>query len=76
MSADGKALKTSYQLQAKVQSKLKAPLDCPLIVRIVLYFGDRRKRDIDNYNKIVLDSLSGIIYEDDSQIMHLSIVKL
>lgn len=75
MSAEGKKLKASYQYQAKIQSKLKAPFDCPLRVRIVLYFGDKRRRDIDNYNKIVLDSLSGIIYEDDCQIMHLSIVK-
>lgn len=75
LSADGKALKASYQLQAKAQSREKYPLHCPIRVRVVLYFGDRRKRDIDNYNKIVLDSLSGIIYEDDCQIMHLSIVK-
>ena len=44
------------------------PTDKRLMVRINLAMPDKRKRDIDNYNKILLDSLTGIIWEDDSQI--------
>lgn len=35
--------------------------------KIDLYFGDRRKRDNANYEKCLIDSLSGLIFEDDSQ---------
>ena len=39
----------------------------------MFYYGDKRKRDIDAYLKILLDAMSGIVYADDSQIneMHL-----
>ena len=47
-------------------------------VEIILdqYFGDKRKRDIDAYLKMLLDSMSGIVYEDDSQIVKLTVQKL
>lgn len=76
LSAEGRALKTSYQYQAKKQMKFKKPLDGPLSVKIKLFFGDKKKRDIDNYNKILLDSLSHIVYLDDSQIQIMCIAKL
>lgn len=74
MSADGKALKEDYQWQLKSQYK-KKPLTGDIDMRVELFFGDERKRDIDNYNKILLDSMSGIIFEDDSQIQSLLIIK-
>ena len=33
-----------------------------------LYHGTKHKKDIDNYSKIVFDSLNGIVWEDDVQI--------
>jgi len=74
MSKDGKDLKESYQWQLKSQYKGK-PLKTDIDLRIELFFGDNRKRDIDNYNKIVIDSLTGILFEDDSQIQSLLIIK-
>lgn len=74
MSAKGRALKRSYQWQVKSQFALGA-LTIDLYLEIILFFGDRRKRDVDNYNKILLDSLNGIIYKDDSQIIKLTITK-
>ena len=47
-----------------------------LKVEIWLYFKTRAKRDIDNYNKAILDSMTKIIYEDDSQIEELNVKKL
>ena len=52
------------------------PLANSLKVHIRLYFKDKRKRDIDNYNKAILDSMTKIIYEDDSQIEELNVKKL
>jgi hypothetical protein len=42
-----------------------------LSVSITLYFGTKRKADLDNFNKLSLDALGGIVYEDDSQIAEL-----
>lgn len=70
MSVEGKALKESYQRQAKSQFKRK-PLARELEVWVTLYFGTKRKCDIDNFCKILLDSLTGIVWVDDSQIVEL-----
>lgn len=67
MRKEAKDLKESYQWQAKSQWRGKI-LEHELSISIRLFFGDRRKRDFDNYHKISMDSLSGIVWEDDSQI--------
>lgn len=45
-----------------------------LCVRIELHFKDKRRRDIDNI-KALLDALSGILWDDDSQIIELHLFK-
>lgn len=47
----------------------------PVKMSIRLTFPTRRKHDIDNYNKVLLDALQGIIYKDDNQIIELNIRK-
>ncbi|MGJ8524122.1 Crossover junction endodeoxyribonuclease RusA [Carnimonas sp. R-84981] len=44
--------------------------DKRLSVEVLLYPPDKRKRDIDNYNKALLDAIThtGRIWHDDSQI--------
>jgi crossover junction endodeoxyribonuclease RusA len=74
MTAEGKTLKNRYGWQAKAQ------WDKPLLtgkVKLVirLFFGTKRRQDIDNFNKLILDALTGIIWEDDSQIQELKIIK-
>jgi len=56
--------------------QVSVPLTVRLEVRIELYPPDNRRRDIDNYAKSVLDSLtkSGV-WEDDSQIDKLTIIR-
>jgi hypothetical protein len=44
-----------------------SPLGSTLDVSIGFYFKTKR-RDLDNRNKVVLDALTGIAYDDDSQI--------
>src|SRR5262249_13767077 len=54
-----------------------SPLSGPLDLRLELYPPDRRRRDCDNAQKPVLDSLQhGGAYHDDSQIVHLETWKL
>ena len=74
MSKEGKDLKTSYQWEAKSQWQNK-PTKEPLQVLICLYFGTKRRQDIDNFSKICLDSLTGIVWEDDSQIEEMVVSK-
>ena len=71
MSAVGKDRKEEYQWSAKRQWK-GDPVFHPLSIEVKLYFGDKRKRDIDNYGKILWDSLTGIVYGDDNQIRKVS----
>ena len=71
MSPEGRAIKEDYQWQAKSQYKGK-PFTENLIVGVGLFFKDERRRDIDNYHKIILDSLTGIVWKDDSQIVELN----
>ena len=71
LSAEGKAIKEGYQWEAKSQWKGTPPLKGDISVSITLYFGTKRKADLDNFNKLSLDALTGIVYEDDSQIAEL-----
>ena len=48
----------------------------PLEVDVIVFPPDRRRRDIDNVQKALLDALQhGGAYDDDSQIVRLSIEK-
>lgn len=51
------------------------PLTGPLAVEIRLEWPDRRKHDVDNI-KALLDSLNGIVYEDDGQIEDLHTLRV
>jgi Holliday junction resolvase RusA-like endonuclease len=73
MTAEGKALKEQYQWEARSQWKGK-PFEGDIEVSIMLYFGTKRRADVDNFNKLSLDALTGIAYVDDSQIAKLTIV--
>lgn len=74
MTKTGKDIKKQYQWEAKSQWKMN-PLKGELTVNVILYFGTKRTHDIDNYSKILLDSLTDIVWEDDKQITELNIVK-
>lgn len=74
MSPEGRQLKKDYIWQIKEQWK-KKPLKRDLKLSIDIFHYDRRKRDIDNYNKLVLDAMEGLVYENDHQIIELCIRK-
>ena len=74
MSKEGKQLKEYYQLQAKSQW-IKEPLDTDVKLAVTYYFGDKRTRDIDNYGKLFFDSLTGIVWVDDKQVIDLHLKK-
>ena len=73
MSAEWKAIKESYRLQARVQKS--AFYESLVSAEVCLYFWTKRKADIDNFNKLWMDALSWVIYEDDKQIQEMYIRK-
>jgi crossover junction endodeoxyribonuclease RusA len=74
MTARGKSIKEQYQWEAKSQHKGR-PLEREIEIDIELYFKDKRKKDIDNFGKILLDALTGIVWKDDSQIYRMTVEK-
>ena len=74
MTDDGKARKEQYTWEARSQWKGK-PLEDDVSVIVNLYFGTKAKHDIDNFTKILFDSLTGVCWKDDSQINRMTINK-
>jgi Holliday junction resolvase RusA-like endonuclease len=70
----GKELREDYQLQARQQWKGE-PLKCPISVVIDTYHNNHRLNDWDNFHKLSMDALTGICYEDDSQIEQAIVTK-
>ncbi len=44
----------------------------PVSITVAFYVRDRRRRDVDNLLKTVLDGLNGIAWTDDSQVVHVN----
>lgn len=56
--------------------KIDNTITSPIFIDIVIFPPDKRKRDVDNVLKCLLDSLThASIYKDDVLIVHLSIKK-
>lgn len=51
-------------------------LECPVAVAIDLYLHGKRRIDVDNCAKSILDGMNGIVYEDDNQVVDLRVRKL
>ncbi|WP_442511617.1 RusA family crossover junction endodeoxyribonuclease [Novipirellula sp. SH528] len=74
VSKQGREYRTA--VGAYLHNKRVKPLEGDLVVDITLEPPDRRKRDVDNVLKAMLDSLqAGGAFHDDSQIVRLSIEK-
>ena len=74
LSKEGKDLKEDYQWQAKAQYRGRPHINA-LGIKMKIYHPTHRKNDIDNFNKLAFDSLTGIVWEDDDQIEELHIKK-
>jgi Holliday junction resolvase RusA-like endonuclease len=72
--------KSAKEIKEKRMQEVKSqyawdPLDYSLFMRVKYYHWSHTKRDIDNYAKLVLDSMAGIVFVDDSQIKYLFLSK-
>ena len=57
-----------YQVNSMAQHGRVVKFENKLFVLLEYYFKDNRRRDVTNYDKAILDALTGIAYNDDSQI--------
>lgn len=69
--------KAGREFREKIHAQLSnmKPVDYPIKLSINFKFKDRRKRDLDNLTKAVIDAMKGYLYQDDSQIEELHTYK-
>lgn len=74
ISAEGRSYRQIVAVTARLKAQIDAPLEGRLSAMITAWPPDRRRRDLDNVLKALLDALEHAkIYHDDSQIDHLTI---
>lgn len=71
ISKDGRDFKKEVDLLLNNYEKILGKIKLTLI----LHFKDKRKRDLDNYNKVLIDCLKNKLFEDDDQIYQLYMEK-
>lgn len=73
MTEEGKNRKVDYGWQINQQYRGEL-IEDDIEIEIILFFGDKRKHDYDNFGKLLNDSLIGRILKDDSQIKKATII--
>lgn len=73
LSSIARATKEAWAWEAKAQYRGE-PFERFVVAEVRLYFPDRKRRDLDNI-KALLDSMTGILWKDDSCISDLTIYK-
>ena len=65
-----------YKVMAKglITEGIKST-DKPIKMWLDVYFGDRRKRDVQGHLKAVIDAFEGILYDNDAQIIFIAASK-
>lgn len=53
-----------------------SPLSGPVSMTVSVHVPDRRRRDLQNFSDTICDALNGVWYNDDSQIVKLSMRKV
>lgn len=74
LTKEGKGIKQSMAWDIKRQWK-EEMIKGYVGIQIDLFYSDKRRRDIDNPMKAIIDSMTSIVFEDDSQITELIVTK-
>jgi crossover junction endodeoxyribonuclease RusA len=72
MTTQGKAFKAevgAIAMAEKVRQKWKCPVASKIVMELFIYWPDKRKRDADNIIKIIQDSFTGILWDDDRWVL-------
>ena len=71
ISADGREFKKQIAMFLEGHEKVIGKIE----LQLVFYFKDKRKRDVDNYAKVLIDCLKNVLFEDDDMIYKLYMEK-
>jgi Holliday junction resolvase RusA-like endonuclease len=72
-----KAFKNAIKYRLQRHESIPFKLNQKLCVHIVFVMGkNSRNKDVDNMTKPLLDALQGILFENDRDIDHLSVLKI
>ena len=71
ISQDGREFKKQVQVHLDNYEKILGKVE----LKLILYFKDKRKRDVDNYAKVLIDCLKNKLFEDDDMIYKLYMEK-
>ena len=63
-----KDLRWAVRMKMDRLGNVDLPKEPTYKVRLQFFCSDRRRRDIDNLEKLVLDALEGVVWRNDSQI--------
>ena len=63
-------------LACSVAMRDRKPTKAPVSIVMGFYRSTKRRVDIDNLAKMVLDGLNGIAWVDDAQVWHMTITKM
>lgn len=66
-------LPTTYAVRswAAIERKHAPPLEERLVLDVTYYLPTRRRVDVDNLSKLLLDGLKGVVFADDDQVKEL-----
>jgi Holliday junction resolvase RusA-like endonuclease len=70
-----KAWQEQVAWNARIAMNGRSPITGPVAMRVVFVLGNKRRVDLDNLNKGVSDAMNGIVFEDDTQVVSLHLVK-
>ena len=75
LTDEGKGFKQRVAVSYLQRYGRKAPTEDPCLILAVYRWSDRRRRDVTNYDKALLDALAGCFFLDDSQIIAFTGIK-
>ena len=75
ITKEGREYKRVIEDRLTEEMEDKKILNEDIRVSLIFYFDNKRKNDIDNYAKPLLDFMSDIVYTDDRLIIELNIKK-
>jgi len=61
--------------EARIAMQSRDPITAPVSMTIDFYLPDHSRKDLDNLSKAILDSLNGIVFVDDCQVVDLELHK-
>jgi crossover junction endodeoxyribonuclease RusA len=67
--------KAEHTIQAAWRQTLAKPFAHQVVASIDFFNGNKRRRDLDNMAKLVLDALNKVAYADDHQIVAMELRK-